>query len=229
MNEYKLHILLCDDDINLTAVLADYLREHGYEVAIVGNGEECLAKVSSYRPDLCLLDINMPQKDGFETLSAIRDMYMELPVIIISGHSAQEDVVRAFKLGADDYVIKPLAVEVLLCRIEALMRRVRSMEQEKITEFDLGGFHFDAIHQTLGGKHIPARENDLLLILCRNMNTLVDRHFILRSLWKEDNYFASKSLSVYMNHLRRHLARTGYHILPVHGRGYKLVPPQERK
>ena len=229
MTDYRLHILLCDDDINLTTMLADYLRANGHEVATVANGDECLAKLVSFRPDVCLLDLNMPQKDGFETLEAIREMYAWLPVIVISGRTAQEDIVRAFKLGADDYMTKPLAIEILKCRIEALMRRSRVNEQHKETTFDLNGVHFDAIRQTLGEEHLPARENELLLMLCRNMNTLVDRHFILRSIWRDDNYFVSKSLSVYMNHLRHRLANTGYSILGVHGRGYKLIHPIETK
>ena len=229
MTEYQLHILLCDDDINLTAVLADFLREHGYEVAIAANGDEGLAKLVSFRPDVCLLDLNMPERDGFDTLKAIRTMDTNLPVLVISGRTAQEDMVRAFKLGADDYMTKPLSVEVLECRIEALVRRARTHQQQEVTQFQLGTIHFDAVRQTLGAEHLPARESDLLQLLCRNINQVVDRHYILRSLWRDDNFFVSKSLSVYMNHLRKHLANTGYSILGVHGRGYKLVPPIETK
>ena len=219
----RTHILLCDDDANATSVLAGFLRDKGYEVIVASDGEECLSKLRGDQCDICLLDMAMPKLDGFETLSMMRKSNMMLPVVMMMDTNSQQAIVRAYGFGCDDYVVKPLSVELLICKIEAILRRFRPSTMSQETEFDLDGLHFDSIRQTLNGAHLSARENDLLLLLCQNMNAVVDRHFILRSLWQTDNRFAVRSLCVYINHLRHFLEGTEIKIVPVHGRGYKLV------
>jgi len=219
----KTHILLCDDDANLTAVLADYLRDHNYEVVVAADGEEGLAKISAGMCDICLLDTNMPKVDGYEVLSALRKTNNMLPVVMLTDGTNQKHIIRAYELGCDDYIAKPLSVELLICKIEAILRRFHPTSNSQEVVFDLDGLHFDSIHQTLNGAHLSARENDLLLILCQNMNAVVDRHLILRSLWQADNHFAVRSLCVYINHLRKFLKGTNVEIISIHGRGYKLV------
>lgn len=219
----KTHILLCDDDVNATSVLADFLRDKGYEVIIAHDGEDCLRKLSGDQCDICLLDVTMPKLDGFETLNTMRKSNLMLPVVMMMETNSQQAIVRAYGLGCDDYVVKPLSVELLICKIEAILRRFRPSTMSQETEFDLDGLHFDSVRQTLNGTHLSARENDLLLLLCQNMNAVVDRHVILRSLWQADNHFAVRSLCVYINHLRHFLQGTDVQIVSVHGRGYKLV------
>ena len=222
--EEKLSILLCEDDAALGGLLADYLTRLNFDVVLCANGDEGLACFEKQHFDICLLDINMPQKNGFELLEDIRNMGSEVPVIFLTERRATEDVIRAYNLGCDDYLIKPCPMDIMLCKIRAIMRRCRLGKKNSEVEFDLGnGIHFDSVRQVLGETHLSARESDLLLILCRNLNETVERNVILRTIWSQDSYFASRSLSVYVNHLRKHLAGTRRQIIGVHGKGYKLI------
>lgn len=220
----QISILLCEDDMALGELLADYLRRLNFEVDLCSNGEEGLVHFEQRHFDLCLLDINMPEKNGFELLENIRSIGSEVPVIFLTERKAKEDIIRAYDLGCDEYLIKPCPMDILLCKIRAIMRRCHLNKKNTEVEFDLGkGVHFDSVRQQLADLHLSARENELLLILCRNMNETVDRNVILRTIWSQDSYFASRSLSVFVNHLRNHLKGSGTHIISAHGKGYKLV------
>lgn len=220
----KVSILMCEDDATLGLLLADFLRRLNFEVDMCSNGEEGLQRFGERHYDLCLLDINMPQKDGFELLQDIRETDSEVPVIFLTERKATEDIVRGYNLGCDEYLTKPCPMEILLCKIRALMRRCYLNKKNSEVEFDMGnGIRFDSVRQELGDIHLSARESDLLLILCRNLNETVDRNVILRTLWNQESYFTSRSLSVYVNHLRNHLKGTNRSIISVHGRGYKLI------
>ena len=146
-----------------------------------------------------------------------------MPVLILSERKATEDIVKAYHLGCDDYMIKPCPMDILLCKMHAVLRRCQLGKKNNEVEFDIDGVHFDSIRQMLGDVHLPSRESDLLLILCRNMNQTVDRNLILRQLWHKESYFASRSLSVYINHLRKHLSGTNMQIIGVHRKGYRLI------
>lgn len=222
--EEQVRVLLCEDDVALGSLLADYLRRLNFEVDLCSNGEEGLARFCHHNYDLCLLDISMPQKNGFELLEAIRETGSEMPVIFLTERKAVEDIVHAYELGCDDYIIKPCPMDILLCKIRAVLRRCQLNKKNTEVLFDLGnGVHFDSVRQMLGEVHLPARESDLLLILCRNMNQTVERNLILRTLWRQESYFASRSLSVYVNHLRKHLVGTKAQVVGVHSKGYKLI------
>lgn len=218
------HILLLEDDINLSSVLADYLRSRGYVVDAGADGQEGWGLLSSKHYDLLVTDIVMPRMDGWQLLKLLRDSNNAIPVIMISEKSDKDDIVKSYSLGCDDYLTKPLAMEVLIGKIEAVMHRYRAGQRDGEMEFDLAGVHYDGIRQTLGTKHLSSRENELLLMLCQNMNNLVERNRILMSLWGSDTYFHSRSLSVYVNHLRNYLGEgSPVKIMSVHGKGYKLV------
>ena len=219
----KTHILLCDDDTNASVVLAEFMREKGYEVVLAADGEEGLRKLAAGQCDICVVDVDMPKVDGYELLNTLRKGNQSIPVIMMMETNNQQRIVEAYKSGCDDYVVKPLSVELLTCKIEAILRRFRPISNSQETEFDLDGLHFDSVRQELNGTHLSSRENDLLLLLCQNMNAVVDRHLILRTLWQADNHFSMRSLCVYVNHLRHFLQGTNIQIVSVHGRGYKLV------
>ena len=222
--EEQVRLLLCEDDAALGSLLADYLRRLNFEVDWCDNGEEGLKSFRQRHYDLCLLDINMPQKNGFELLEEIREAGSEVPVIFLTERKSIEDVVRAYELGCDDYLTKPCPMDILLCKIRAILRRCQLSKKNTEVEFDLGnGVHFDSVRQMLGYLHLSARESDLLLILCRNINQTVERNLILRTLWRQESYFASRSLSVFVNHLRKHLEGTNAQVVGVHGKGYKLI------
>ncbi len=218
------NILLVEDDVNLSTVLADYLRSKNYTVEQANNGAEAWDLILIKPYDLVISDIMMPVKNGYELLKMIRQRHEKLPVIMLTAKADRDDIIHAYELGCDDYVTKPFSMDILICKIEAVVRRCRLYMESELTEWQLGELQFDSVRQQLGEKHLSSRENDLLKMLCQNMNNLVDRNRILMSIWGEDTYFNARSLSVYVNHLRNYLGENSpIRIMSVHGKGYKLV------
>ena len=218
------NILIVEDDVNLSTVLADYLRSKNYTVEQANNGSEAWDLMLIKHYDLVISDIMMPKMNGYELLKLIRQKYEKQPVIMLSAKMDRDDIIRAYELGCDDYVTKPFSMDILICKIEALVRRCRLYMETELTEWILGDIKFDSVRQQLGDKHLSTRENDLLKMLCQNMNHVVDRNRILMSIWGEDTYFNARSLSVYVNHLRKYLGENSpIRIMSVHGKGYKLV------
>ena len=216
-------ILIIDGDISLSTVLNDYLISRGYKAHTAHTGRaglDCLAE-SSW--DLVLMELQGLGMNGYELLKDIRHRLPQIPLVVLTTRSDREDQMRAFQLGCDDYQTKPFTMDILICRMEAILRRVRAFEENKQKVFDLSGHCFDATHQTFDGKHMSSRESDLLLMLCRHEGDVVDKHRILVALWKEDNAFTARSLGVYINHLRQFLTPIRYEITAVRYKGYKLV------
>ena len=208
-------ILIIDGDISLSTVLRDYLVSRGYQAAMEPMGREALSRLSSEHWDIVLMELQGLGMNGYELLKGIRHRLPKLPIFILSSRSDREDQMRAFELGADDYILKPFSMDLLICRIEAVLRRIRAYEENRQKVFQLGTHTFDSVHQSLDGAHLSSRESDLLLMLCRNEGEVVDKHKILSALWKEDNAFTARSLGVYINHLRGHLRPIGYEIIAV--------------
>lgn len=224
MKTIPTNILLVEDDASLSTVLADYLRSKGYTVETASNGKEAWELILVKHYDLVISDIMMPKMNGFELLKLLRAQHITLPVIMLSAKTERDDIMLAYELGCDDYVTKPFSMDILICKVEAVLRRFRMTNESKQTEWQLGELVFDSVRQLLGNQHLSSRENDLLKMLCQNMNNLVDRNRILMSIWGADTYFNARSLSVYVNHLRNYLGEdTSIRIMSVHGKGYKLV------
>ena len=224
MKTIPTNILLVEDDASLSTVLADYLRSKGYTVETASNGKEAWELILVKHYDLVISDIMMPKMNGFELLKLLRAQHITLPIIMLSAKTERDDIMLAYELGCDDYVTKPFSMDILICKVEAVLRRFRMTNESKQTEWQLGELVFDSVRQLLGNQHLSSRENDLLKMLCQNMNNLVDRNRILMSIWGADTYFNARSLSVYVNHLRNYLGEdTPIRIMSVHGKGYKLV------
>ena len=216
-------ILIIDGDISLSTVLRDYLVSRGYQAAMVTSSREGLERLQGAPWDIVLMELQGLGMNGYELLKEIRHRLPKMPIFILSSRSDREDQMRAFELGADDYITKPFSMDLLICRMEAIFRRIRAYEENRQKVFQLGTHTFDSVHQSLDGAHLSSRESDLLLMLCRNEGEVVDKHKILSALWKEDNAFTARSLGVYINHLRGHLRPIGYEIIAVRYKGYKLV------
>ena len=204
MKTIPTNILLVEDDASLSTVLADYLRSKGYTVETASNGKEAWELILVKHYDLVISDIMMPKMNGFELLKLLRAQHITLPIIMLSAKTERDDIMLAYELGCDDYVTKPFSMDILICKVEAVLRRFRMTNESKQTEWQLGGLVFDSVRQLLGNQHLSSRENDLLKMLCQNMNNLVDRNRILMSIWGADTYFNARSLSVYVNHLRNY-------------------------
>lgn len=224
MKTLQTNILLVEDDASLSTVLADYLRSKGYTVETASNGREAWELILIKHYDLIISDIMMPKMNGYELLKLIRAQYSHLPVIMLSAKTDRDDIIAAYDLGCDDYMTKPFSMDILICKMEAILRRFRLINESEQTEWQLGDMVFDSVRQQLGETHLSTRENDLLKMLCLSMGQLVDRNRILMTIWGADTYFNARSLSVYVNHLRKYLGvDTPIRIMSVHGKGYKLV------
>jgi DNA-binding response OmpR family regulator len=216
-------ILIIDGDISLSTVLCDYLVSRGYKAQVTSDGKAGFTALSENHWDVVLMELQNIGMNGFELLKNIRHRLPQIPLIVLTSRSDREDQMRAFQLGCDDFQTKPFTMDILICRIEAILRRVRALEEKKQKIFDLNGHTFDSLHQTFDNAHMSARESDLLLLLCRQEGEVVDKHKILSALWKEDNAFTARSLGVYINHLRNFIKPAKYEITAVRYKGYKLV------
>ncbi len=223
----KIKVLLAEDDVNLGSLLEQYLNAKGYATDLYTDGEKGYTGFTTKEYDLCILDVMMPKKDGFELAQDIKAVKPQIPVIFLTAKALKEDVLEGLKIGADDYITKPFNMEELLLRIEAILRRSGNKTQEK-TEHAIGKFTFDTNKQTLTiGKtetKLTTKESELLKLLTENMNSVLDRNYALKKIWKDDNYFNARSMDVYITKLRKHLsADPRLQILNSHGKGYKLI------
>lgn len=222
-------ILIIDGDISLSTVLSDYLTSRGYSTQTANTGQEGLDSLANTFWDIVIMETQSIGMNGYDLLKELRHRQADLPIIVLTTRTGREDQMRAFQLGCDDYQFKPFSMDILIYRIEAILRRIRKREESKQRIFCLNGYTFDATRQTFNGEHLSSRESDLLLMLCRNEDEVVDRHRILAKLWNEDNAFTSRSMGVYINHLRHFLEPAGYTIVAVRGKGYKMVADQREE
>jgi len=222
-------ILLAEDDSNLGALLRTYLAAKNYDTTLAMTGKSALKTFSSDSFDLCILDIMMPEMDGLALARAIRNINPLIPVIFLTAKNQKEDIIEGFKTGADDYITKPFSMEELLYRIEAILRRTSISEPSKDEEsFLIGGYSFDHKRQLLSfGEqtiNLTTKESELLKLLCRHKNEILERNFALRTIWIDDNYFNARSMDVYITRLRKYLRKDpSVKILNIHGRGYRLI------
>ena len=231
MDDKRNKILLCEDDTNLGMVLKNYLELNEYEVTLERDGRLGLAAFQREKFDICLLDVMMPNMDGFTLAEEIRDVDPDIPLFFLSAKTMKDDIIQGYKLGADDYITKPFDSEVLLLKIKAILKR--NEEENRINdniEFDLGKYHFnpklrelkhDDMTQTLSPK-----ENELLKMLAEHKNDLLPRERALKKIWGSDTYFNGRSMDVYIAKLRKYLKDdTNIEIVNIHGNGFRLVAP----
>jgi two-component system response regulator VicR len=230
MSEDKIKILLAEDDHNLGNLLKEYLDAKGYQTSLAANGKDALDMFKKNKFDLCLLDVMMPVKDGFTLAKEVRALDANTPVVFLTAKSMKEDTIEGFTVGADDYITKPFSMEELLLRLTAVLRRTRSQNtaHSAQNEFSIGTYKFDYNRQILDHKgkaeKLTSKESDLLRLLCLNSNDVLDRSFALNSIWKDDSYFNSRSMDVYIAKLRKYLKEDpSVEILNIHGKGFKLL------
>jgi len=224
----NVRILLAEDDNNLGTLLKNYLNAKNYDTTLVRTGTQALNVFSGSTFNICILDIMMPEMDGITLAKEIRLLDNEIPIIFLTAKNLQEDIIEGFISGADDYITKPFSMEELLYRIEAIRRRTGVFQAIKEAPYILGNFTFDPLKQILSHEEktirLTTKESDLLNILYRHRNEILERNFVLKSIWIDDNYFNARSMDVYISKLRKYLSLDpSIKILNVHGRGYKLI------
>ena len=223
----KIRILLAEDEQMLAEILSDTLTDRGFEVALAYNGEQALQMARTDHFDVIVTDVMMPRLDGFSLTRRLRSEGRNVPVLFLTARSATEDVVQGFKVGGNDFLRKPFAIDEVIVRVQALAGRMEQAEDSD-TEFQIGHYQFDTHNSTLsiGGESIvlAPREAAVLLRLCRQKGVTIEAAGLLRELWGDDNFFNLRSLNVYISRLRRHFAAdSDVEIISVRGIGYRLV------
>jgi DNA-binding response OmpR family regulator len=233
MNTEKTKILLCEDDTNLGMVLKNYLELHDFDVTLERDGRLGLAAFQREKFDICLLDIMMPNMDGFTLAEDIRDINPDIPLFFLSAKTMKEDVIQGYKLGADDYITKPFDSEVLLHKIKAIIKRNEEQNRETADAmFNIGKYHFNPKLRELayeGTKQtLSPKESDLLKLLAEYKNELLPREKALKKIWGSDTYFNGRSMDVYIAKLRKLLkADETIKIVNIHGSGFRLLITEE--
>lgn len=229
MTDNKQQILLVEDDPNFGAVLRDYLELHDFEVVLAKDGVEGLQAYRNNDPEICILDVMMPLKDGFTLGAEIRELDSEMPLIFLTAKSLKEDVLKGYQVGADDYLTKPFDSEVLLYKLKAILSRTNQNQdtpEDKILA--IGKYQYDTEMRILNleGQEfkLSPKEGALLKLLAQNKNSLVSRSEALKKIWKDDNYFTGRSMDVYVAKIRKQLKEdTSVAIINVHSEGFRLV------
>lgn len=220
-------ILYVEDEIFLAKIVSETLQSRGYEVILESDGGKAVKRFEECTPDICLLDIMLPNKDGFDIADEIREKNTDVPIIFLSAKSGVNDVVNGFKMGGNDYIRKPFSMEELIVRIENVLKGP-SQSEPVAEEVTLGGYRFNSKRQTLQhaaeDRKLSYRESELLRTLYNNRNEIVERREILNLLWGSDSFFNSRNLDVYITKLRNYLKLDpSIEIITIKGIGYRFV------
>ncbi len=232
---------MVEDDQNFGDVLRSYLEMHDYDVTLAKDGNEGLESYNKGEFDLCIFDVMMPKKDGFTLAREIREKDTEMPIIFLTAKTMKEDVLKGFKIGADDYISKPFNSEELLYRIQAILKRSaqKADPREEVKEFTIGKYHFNFPLRILtfdsGGEDeekmkLSPKEAQLLRMFAMYLNDILPRSEALKKIWGEDNYFTARSMDVFVTKLRKYLKLDeNIEIVNIHGNGFQLLVKAEEE
>lgn len=232
MNKEKL--LLVEDDVNFGFVLKSYLELNEFDVDLVSDGKDALPTFNKSKYNLCILDVMLPNVDGFTIAKEIRKINKNIPIIFLTAKSLKDDVLEGFKSGADDYLTKPFDSEVLLAKIRAIMRRNSNRPGQSLDKkITIGKYVFNTQLRTLQDgdtvHKLTPRESDLLQELYLYRNNVLDRNQALKKIWGDDNYFNARSMDVYITKLRKYFKDSDtVQINNIHGSGFVLILKDEQ-
>jgi two-component system, OmpR family, response regulator len=223
----KIKILLVEDDPNLGSITSEYLNAKGFDCKWEKDGEAGYQKILKEKFDLFVFDVMMPIKDGFTLAKDVRGIDKKTPILFLTAKSMKEDTLKGFEIGADDYVTKPFNIEELIARIKAIINRTKENDNH-FDDITIGAFSFNPKMQILKSKDktikLTTKESELLILLCKNKNDILERNFALKAVWGDDNYFNGRSMDVYIAKLRKYLKEeSNIQIINVHGKGFKLL------
>jgi len=230
MNEPGIKVFLVEDDLNFGAILKSYLELNDYDVTWVDDGMRALETFTKDRFGICILDVMLPNVDGFSIARQIRQLQPGVPLIFLTAKTLKADILEGFKIGADDYITKPFDSEVLLYKMKAILKRhgQGTSKKEEPREFLIGEYAFDHFLRIVKwsgeSRKISPKEAELLKMLCVNLNDVVPRELALKTIWGDDNYFTTRSMDVFITKLRKYLSKDPrVEIENIHGTGYRLL------
>jgi len=221
------HIFLVEDDLSFGAVMKSYLELNDYQVTWVDDGKYALDKFRNGKYHICILDVMLPNVDGFTIGREIRIIDKDIPMVFLTAKALKEDILKGYNLGADDYITKPFDTEVLLCKISAIIKRQTTNPASDEVIFTIGSYRFDSklrqIQRNDVIQKLSPKESDLLKLLCQNQNELLPRETALRKIWGDDGYFTARSMDVFVTKLRKFLSDDpNIEIKNIHGSGFLL-------
>lgn len=221
----KSKILYAEDDKTIAFLIQDSLENY-YNIQHCPDGKSALKAFNTNDFDLCLLDIMMPEMNGFDLAQKIRDKNSEIPIIFTSAKALKEDRIKGLKIGADDYLVKPFSIEELILKIEIFLKRSKKTENS-LLKYKIGKYDFDSKNYTLQDTQntitLTQRESELLLYFIRHKNSVLKRQDILKAIWGDDDYFMGRSLDVFISRLRKVLAdQENIVIENLHGIGFRF-------
>jgi DNA-binding response OmpR family regulator len=220
-------VLLVEDNENLGYMLKEYLTMKYFQMDWVKSANEAMVFLKNNKPDLVILDVGLPDLDGFQLAQWIKKDYPTIPFLFLTARVLKIDVLKGFNLGAEDYIKKPIDEEELVMRIKAILNRT-SKESDSVTNhIALGNYHFNKNTRILSSQNeerrLTAMESKLLLMLCQKLNQVVERSLLLNEIWGNDDYFSRKSMDVFISRLRKYLAEDqNIKLLNVHNTGFIL-------
>ncbi|MEZ7939948.1 MAG: response regulator transcription factor, partial [Flavobacteriales bacterium] len=205
----KQRILLVEDDENLGYVIQDLLSMNGYKVHLARDGKEGLLFFNKSKYDLCLIDVMMPKKDGFELAEDIQKVNNCVPLVFLTARNQKEDKIKGLKLGADDYITKPFDSDEFLLRVKAILRRSSTEKNNSDKEYKIGEYTFTPSTLILSkdddSRRLTKKESALLKLLCEHKGKILERDVVSNLIWGDDSYFVGRSMDVFITRLRKYL------------------------
>ena len=223
----KQRILLVEDDENLGYVIQDLLSMNGYKVHLARDGKEGLLFFNKSKYDLCLIDVMMPKKDGFELAEDIQKVNNCVPLVFLTARNQKEDKIKGLKLGADDYITKPFDSDEFLLRVKAILRRSSTKKNNSDKEYKIGEYTFTPSTLILSkdddSRRLTKKESALLKLLCEHKGKILERDVVSNLIWGDDSYFVGRSMDVFITRLRKYLKDdSAISITNIHGVGFRL-------
>lgn len=223
----KPHIFLVEDDLSFGSVLKSYLEINDFKVDWIDDGKNAVSNFRNKNYTICILDVMLPNVDGFTIAAEIRKINQEVPILFLTAKNLREDVLKGYKVGADDYITKPFDTEVLILKIRAIIKRNQGVTIKETDIFSIGNYLFDYKLRTLvfdsNKQKLSPKEAELLKLLCENQNELLQRETALLAIWGDDGYFTTRSMDVYLTKLRKLFAfDPKIEIRNIHGSGFML-------
>ncbi len=227
------NLLLVEDDPNFGMVLKSFLEIKKFKVTLCDDGNDAITIAKSKPFDLFILDVMLPNKDGFTIAKELKEQQIIAPFIFLTARAMKEDKMKGYELGALDYLVKPFDPDILYLKIQALLNKDSQLQSIETTIFKLGSFKLNTLKQVLIFNteeiHLTHKESELLRMLIEHKENILLRSQALSEIWGDDNYFTTKSMDVYITKLRKHLKKdpkNNIEIQNIHGKGFRLLIKQ---